>query len=417
MQLETILNYVEKYKSFVYKSSRFVDGAGGREIEVVVAARSNGRPKCSGCRQPRRGYDRLKARRFEFVPLWQIPVFLVYAMRRVDCPKCGVTVEEVPWSTGKQTQTRTYQWFLSQWARRLSWQETARVFRTSWQSVFRAVRHAVLWGIAHDTWRDVRTLGVDEIAWRKGHKYLTLVYQLDEDRKRLLWIGEDREKETLEGFFRCLGPKQSEQVEFVCSDMWSAYLNVVERCAENAVHVLDRFHVMRLLNKAIDEVRRGEAKQLELDGYEPILKHSRWCLLKRPENRTRKQTLKLKELMQYNLQSVKAHLQREDFQRFWDYKSGAWAGKFLDEWCRRVQRTKLEPMKKVARTLLEHRELLLNWFKAEGKLSSGTVEGFNNKAKLTMRKAYGYRSSETAKAALYHTLSDLPEPDFAHKFW
>src|SRR6185437_13508861 len=129
------------------------------------------------------------------------------------------------------------------WARRLSWQETARVFHTSWQSVFRAVRYAVFWGIAHDVWHDVRTLGVDEIAWRKGHSYLTLVYQLDEGRKRLLWIGDDREKATLEKFFRCLGSEQSQKVDFVCSDMWSAYLDVIARRAGNAVHVLDRFHI------------------------------------------------------------------------------------------------------------------------------------------------------------------------------
>jgi len=417
MQLQTILNRVEKYKSFVYGSSRFVEASGTLELEVMIAARANSRPICSGCRRKRPGYDRLPPRRFEFVPLWQIAVFFVYAVRRVNCPECGVRAEEIPWCQGKQTQTRTYQWLLAKWAQRLSWQETARAFRTSWQSVFRAVKHAVFWGVAHDVWRDVRTLGVDEIAWRKGHSYLTMVYQLDEDRKRLLWVGQEREKKTLEKFFRCLGRKQSAEVDFVCSDMWGPYLDVIAERAPEAVHVLDRFHIMRLLNKAIDEVRRTEAKQMERDGYEPILKHSRWCLLKRKENRTKKQTVKLKELMQYNLKSVKAHLQREDFQQFWEYQNPTWAGKFLDDWCTRVMRTNLEPMKKTARTLRAHRDLILNWFQAGGRLSSGTVEGFNNKAKLTMRKAYGFRSPETAGIALYHTLSDLPEPEFTHEFW
>ena len=114
---------------------------------------------------------------------------------------------------------------------------------------------------------------------------------------------------------------------------------------------------------------------------------------------------------------MRGYLLREDFQRFWDYESTTWAGKFLDEWCTRVMRTRLVPMKKVARTLRKHRELILNWFKAGGRLSSGTVEGFNNKAKLTLRKAYGFRSPETAQIALYHTLSELPDPEFAHEFW
>jgi transposase len=418
MQLQTILNRVEKHKSFVYDKARLVDQAEGPPvIEVEIRARANGQATCSGCREKRPGYDRLPARRFTFVPLWGIEVLLVYALRRVNCPECGVTAEEVPWCQGKQTHTRTYQWFLAQWARRLSWQETARVFRTSWQSVFQAVKHAVLWGLLHDVWNNVRTLGVDEIAWRKGHSYLTMVYQLDEGRKRLLWVGEDREKQTLEKFFHLLNPDRSDAVEYVCSDMWQAYLEVVAERAGNAVHVLDRFHVMRLFNTAIDEVRRAEVKQLERDGYEPVLKHTRWCLLKLPENRTKLQTVKLQELLQYNLQSVKAHLQREDFQQFWEYKSPVWAGKFLDDWCRRVMRTRLEPMKKVARTLQDHRDLLLNWFQAEGQLSAGRVEGFNNKAKLTMRKAYGYKSPEIAQIALYHTLADLPTPKFTHEFW
>ena len=100
--------------------------------------------------------------------------------------------------------------------------------------------------------------------------------------------------------------------------------------------MLDRFHIMKQLGEAIDDVRAGEARRLKQDGYEPVLTHSRWCLLKRPENLTDQQTVKLDELLRYNLQSVRAYLHREDFQRFWEYQSPAWAGKFLDEWCCRV---------------------------------------------------------------------------------
>jgi transposase len=418
MQLQTLLNRVEKYKSFVYGDARLVEQEKRPPvIEVDVRARANGRPLCSGCGRKCAGYDRLPVRRFEFVPLWGMAVYFVYALRRVECRQCGVKAERVPWGDGKQTQTRTYQWFLAQWAKRLSWQEVARIFHTSWQSVFHAVKHAVFWGLAHDDWADIQILGVDELAWRKGQSYLTLVYQLDEDRKRLLWVGQNRDQGTLEKFFKLLGRDRCSQVQFVCSDMLKGYLNAIAKYATQAVHILDRFHIMQLLNKAIDEVRREEVKRLEQDGYEPILKHSRWSLLKRPENRTEKQTVKLRELLQYNLDSVKAHLQREDFQRFWEYRRPSWAGRFLDDWCNRVMRTKLEPMKKVARTLRAHRDLILNWFKADGQLSSGVVEGFNNKAKLTLRKAYGYKSLDIAQIALYHTLSKLPEPDFAHEFW
>ena len=124
---------------------------------------------------------------------------------------------------------------------------------------------------------------------------------------------------------------------------------IAERLGQ-AVHVLDRFHVMQQFGKALDEIRAAEAKRLERDGYEPVLKRSRWCFLKRPENLTDKQTVKLSELLKYNLRTVRAYLLREEFQRLWEYRSAAWAGKFLDEWTGRVMRSRLEPMKKVART-------------------------------------------------------------------
>jgi transposase len=155
---------------------------------------------------------------------------------------------------------------------------------------------------------------------------------------------------------------------------------------------------------------------LKHDGYEEVLKHSRWCLLKRPENLTDKETVKLSELLQYNLQSVRSRLLREDFQRFGEYTSPTWAVKFLDQWCVRTMRSKIEPMKKVARMLRSHRDLILNWFRAKGKISAGSVEGLNNKAKLTLRKAYGFRTYVAIEIALFHTLGNLPEPNFAHEF-
>ena len=417
MQLKTILHSIERHKSFVYQEARWADPKTKREIEIPIEPRANGRALCSGCGQAAPGYDRLPARRFEYVPLWQIAVFFVYAMRRVHCPTCGVKVERVPWCDGKNQLTTTYRWFLAGWAKRLSWKGVAEAFGTTWQNVFRSVKHAVSWGLAQRDLSGIESIGVDEVQWQRGHKYLTLVYQIDEGRKRLLWIGQDRTAKTLLRFFRLLGKERSKQLKFICSDMWQGYLKVIARKAAGAVHVLDRFHVMQKMNKAIDEVRAAEAKQLQADGYEPVLKRARWCLLKRRENLTDKQTVKLAELLKYNLRSVRAHLLREDFQRFWEYVGPTWAGRFLDHWCTRTMRSQLEPMKKVARTLRKHRPLLLNWFRAKGAISAGTVEGFNNKVKLTTRKSYGFRTYEAIEIALYHNLGNLPEPEFTHKFW
>ena len=295
MQLKTILNHVERHKSFVYQEARWANAKTKTEIEIPIPPRANGHPVCSkcGCQAP--GYDRLPARRFEFVPLWQIAVDFVYAMRRVDCPTCGVRVEKVPWCDGKNQWTTTYRWFLAGWAKRLCWKGVAEAFGTTWQNVFRSVKHAVSWGLAHRKLSGIESIGVDEVQWQRGHKYLTLVYQIDNGSKRLLGIGKDRTTKTFLRFFRMLGKRRSGKLKFVCSDMWKPYLKVIAKKASGAIHVLDRFHLMAKMNKAIDEVRAGEAGQLKEDGYEPVLKHSRWCLLKRPENLTDKQTLKLAE--------------------------------------------------------------------------------------------------------------------------
>ena len=180
------------------------------------------------------------------------------------------------------------------------------------------------------------------------------------------------------------------------------------------MHILDRFHIMKLFGKALDEIRAGEARRLKAESGDEILKPSRWCLLKRPENLTEKQAVKLVDLLKYNLQSVRAWILREDFQQFWYYGDQSCAGKFL--WCTRTMRSRLAPMKRIARTLRGHRELILNWFEAKGEISAGAVEGLNNKAKLVTRRSYGFRHAHVAKLALYHTLGRLPEPEITHRF-
>lgn len=416
MRIQTILNHVEKCKSFVYGAANLEEQGKRMALVVKMRPRKNSKPICSGC--GRRGvmYDRLAERRFEFVPLWGILVYLAYRMRRVDCRRCGVTVEMVPWGDGKNQLTISYRWFLSTWARRLSWSETASIFRTSWDSVCRAVEHAVEWGLAHRDLSTLRAVGIDEVARSGGQSYLTLVYEIGGKVRRLVAIAEDRTAESLQSCLDDLGEIACKQVEYVCSDMWRPYLKAIRERLSQSVHILDRFHVMQKFGKAIDEIRAEEARQMKHDGYEAVLKRSRWCLLKRPENLTDKQTVKLSEILKYNLRTVRAYLLREEFQRVWEYKSAAWAGRFLDEWADRVMRSRLEPMKKIAKSIRYHRPLILNWFRARGEISAGVVEGLNNKVKLVTRKSYGFRTGRVLKLALFHSLGGLPEPERTHGF-
>jgi len=341
---------------------------------------------------------------------------------RVSCPEHGVLTEKVPWGDGKCTQTVEHRQFLANWARRLSWKETAECFNTSPGKVYRAVKWIVDWGLQHRDLSGVTKIGVDEIQRSKGHNYMTLVYQLDEENKRLLGVEKGREEKSLEQFFDKFDEgtkdedKRSLGIEFVCSDMWKQYLNVIGRRCPNALNILDRFHVKSHLTKAVDETRKLDVAKLKTKRKEGVLTKSKYIFLKNPENLTDKQAVRLEELLQCNLRVIRAYLMKEDFERFWDYKSWYFAGRFLDEWCVRAMRSKIEPMKKFVGTIRSHRELLLNWFKSKG-MSSGIVEGFNNKVKLTVRKGYGYGSDESLKITLFHALGKLPQPKFTHRFW
>ena len=319
MQVKTILNRVQKHSAFVYDSVRLLEHPHPPRLtlEVRVRPRVGTRARCSQCRRPAPGYDTLPPRRFDFVPLWQIPVVFRYAMRRVDCPRCGVKIEAVPWASGKHRLTDACAWFLAGWAKRLSWQEVADAFPTSWDTVYRAVRTAVDWGLAHRDLTHIEAIGVDQLSRRRGQRYLTLVYQIDDHRRRLLWVGSERRAATLHGFFDWFGPARSAALRFVCSDMWKAYLTVIAERAGHAVHVLDRFHIMAHLSQAIDAVRAAEARKLAAAGTAPVLKHSRWLLLKRPERLSDDQRGRLKELVRRNLRTVRAYLLKEDFQLFW----------------------------------------------------------------------------------------------------
>jgi transposase len=263
----------------------------------------------------------------------------------------------------------------------------------------------------------ITAIGVDEVQWHRGHKYLTLVYQINSSNTCLLWIGKERTESTFQTFFDQLGEAAVKRIEYVCSDMWKPYLKVIKERASHALNILDRFHIVARMNKALDEVRASEHRAMKQDGYEPVLTKSRWLLPKRPENLTENQDTKLQELLQYNLNSIRAYLLKEEFQHLWDYVSPTWAGKFIDQWTTKVMRSKIEPMKREAKTIRRHKDLILNCFIAKKAFSSGVVEGLNTKVKLTVRKSYGFRTFKCTEITLYHLLGKLPAPKLTHEFY
>jgi transposase len=303
----------------------------------------------------------------------------------------------------------------------MSWKEVSMIFGTSWHSVYRSVDYVVEWGLSHRCLKGIQALGFDELHWGKGKKsnnFLTLVYQIDQGSRRLLWMGLKRTQHTASDFFRTMGPEVLSSVRWVCSDMWKPYLQAIKQWLPNAVHILDRFHLVAQLNKAVDETRRREAQRLHSQGKPASLKKSRWLLLSRRKRIRGKRRETLSELLRQNLATVRAYLLKEDFcAHFWRYRHPTWAGYFFDHWTRQAMHSRIQPMKRLAQTLRSHRPLIFNWFKAKGLINSGVVEGLNNKCRVVTRRSYGFRSFHVLQLALYHTLGNLPDPPVTHKFW
>jgi transposase len=330
-------------------------------------------------------------------------------------------VEHIPWSEGKRPITSAMMGFLARWARRLSWRETARVFQTSWEAVYRSIEWFVQWGLARRVLEGVEALGVDEIHWGHGLRadnFLTVIYQIDAGCRRLLWVGKRRTQASLRRGLQTLGPEVVQGLRFVCSDMWKPYLQVIAAYLPQVLHVLDRFHITSHLNQAVDQVRRAENSRLRAAGQviAERLKHLRWPLLRRGSRVRGQARQRLNALLVSKLATARAWDLKEAFSHFWKYKSLIWAQAFLDAWCSRALRSRLEPMKKVARMLRTHEPLILNWFRAKGEISAGTVEGLNNKIRVVTRRSYGFRTFEAMEIALYHTLGRLPEPESTHRF-
>jgi transposase len=425
MQLEvkTILNCIQHFVGFVYQEVRLRRrGDKARHVEIRLEAHRGIWGKCSECHRPAPGYDRLPERWWLFVPLWGVKTYLVYPPRRVDCAEHGVVVEHMPWSEGKRPISRAMMGFLARWARHLSWRQTARAFQTSWEAVYRSVEWFVRWGLARRSLEGVEAIGIDEIHWGKGKRadnFLTVIYQIDRHCRRLLWVGRRRTRATLRRGLAALGPAVVQGLRFVCSDMWQPYLSVVAAKASHVLHVLDRFHITRQLNEALDRVRRAESGRLRAAGRSQAerLKDMRWKLLRRSSRVRGRARDQLRRLLRTKLVTARAWALKDLFEHFWTYKSVRHAGAFLEFWTWRALRSRVEPMRKLARTLRGHEALILNWFRAKGEISSGAVEGLNNKIRVVTRRSYGFRTYDAMEIALYHTLGRLPEPDrFTHRF-
>jgi len=272
--------------------------------------------------------------------------------------------------------------------------------RVSWRTVGRVCERVVATELDPGRLDGLFRIGVDEISWRKHHRYLTLV--VDHDRQKVIWGAKGKDAKTLDGFFDELGPERSAAIEAVSLDLGPAYIKSVtaQGHAPQAVVCADPFHCVKLVGDALDEVRRDmwrHLRKLPDQKWAKAYKGARWSLLKNPGDLTDTQAGKLADIKRIGGATWRAYEMKESFRAIFagdlDRHEAAEA---LDRWCARAQRCRLAPFVKAARTMRYRRELILN--AVEHAISNGRVEGLNTKVRLMMRRGYGFHSAEAALA-------------------
>lgn len=363
--------------------------------------------RCGVCgKRCREVHDIRQQREWRDLSMRKLPLKLFYRPRRVECPRCGVRVEQFPWAESWARVTTALSNAVAVLARELSWQGTAREYGLNWKSVAAIVKRAVQYGLKHRARPPVHAIGIDEVSRRKGQVYLTVVYDLE--RRVLLWVGNDRTEKAVRPFFtEEMGKRRCRTLRVVCMDMWAPYAKLVRDHATNAQILFDRFHIVKHLSDAVDAARRELWRQLTSKEKVEV-KGTRWLLLKNPWNLTNDQKDRLSTLVRWNSPLVRAWYLKESFQLFWGYKQPWRAKQHLLKWINSAMRSRLEPFKKFARMLQSHLDGVLAWTKT--RLSNGAVEGMNNKIKSISHRSFGFRSAANFIAAIYHCCARLPLP-------
>lgn len=384
----------------------------GLELLVTIVPDLRYHPRCGRCNTPGNYRDTLGERRFRHVPLWGIPITLVYAPCRVSCPCCrAVLVENMPWAAGKKRLTKAFAVTIAVWAKMMPWLQVARLFQCSWCTVAASVAYVVAFGLACRDLSGVTHIGIDEISRKKGHVYLTNVYDLRTGT--LIWSGEGRTKDTLNAFFAFFGQERTKLLKGICCDMWPSFFETVKAKAPQATLVFDKFHIVRQLTEAVDKVRRQEIRDKGKE-HKELLSGTRYLWLKNPWNLTDKQKSSLGFLETLNLTIHRAYLLKESFRDFWQSDTREIANKFLGQWFTWAMESKIKPMQDFALLLKRHEDNILSYF--DMPISNGAVEGLNNKAKVISHRAYGFRSAKNYVLNLYHCMGNLPMPASLHRF-
>ncbi|MDN5940218.1 MAG: ISL3 family transposase [Salinisphaera sp.] len=374
---------------------------GDGEVTVHVEAKAGTRHSCPHCGKRCPGYDR-RVRRWRHLDTCQLKTLLQAEVPRVQCPEHGVVLVKVPWAESGSGFTALFEALVIDWLREASIAAVARQLKLSWNAIDGIMQRAVKRGLARRKRTPSRHIGVDETAFRKGHDYVTVV----SDGSTVLHVADDRKQTSLDEYYDSLSEPERAAIESVSMDMWPAYIGATRAALPEADTKIafDKFHVAKYLGDAVDKVRRAEHKALRAQGRDDLVR-SKYVWLRNPANMSRAQWHDFKSLRESALKTARAWALKELAMSLWGYVSRTWAEKGWKRWLAWAVRCRLEPVKKVARTIKAHLWGILNAILLNA--NNGGAESINGRIKLIKVRSRGFRNKERFRNAIYFHLGGL----------
>ena len=356
-------------------------------------------PRCSCCGRVAPGYDQKPLRRWVHLGPGSLRIILEYAPRRVECPRCGVRVELVPWARPDSRFTRPFEEMAAYLAQTTHKTAVAALLGISWSTVGNIIERVVPEKLDPARLDELRHIGVDEFGYLNRQRYVTIV--VDHDTGRAVWAAKGRGSETLDAFFDEIGEERAAKLEVVTIDMAAGYIKSIKNKAPNAETVFDRFHVQKLASDAVDEVRREQVRRCrETDpDAAAAIKKSRYALLRNPWDLSRKEWGKLSAIQEHNAPLYRAYLLKESLADVFREAAAEQAESELARWLAWASRSKLAPFVKAARTVRKYKTGILAYFRT--RLTNGLSEGINNKLRVIARRAFGFHGADALIAMLF----------------
>ena len=360
----------------------------GFELEddaVVLVVKSRKKvPRCGGCwRKCRQVHDR-RHRRWRHLDVMGVECWLAGEVRRVRCPRCGVTTEMVPWAAPDSGFTRDFETTLAFLAQRMDKTTVCKMMRVAWETVGRVAARVVARMRVGDPLDGLRHIAIDELSYKRHHHYVTIVIN---ELGNVVWAAPGRSADTLHAFFDELGQERAAALDTVSVDLSPAFTSAVkERCPEATI-VYDRFHVQRLAHDALDKIRREQVREAVGDDAKAI-KRTRWALQKNPWNLSAIDTAKLAEVQRTNRPLYRAYLLKETLAAILDRRQVHVARDKLLDWIDWATRSRLPPFRTVARTIRKHLEGILAYVSTG--LSNARAEARIGTVRAITKRSFGF---------------------------